>query len=265
MSQCKLFGDRFAGAPILHTDATECFTIHSPLARNQNAQGGCTDGEKYYYQVFLYRDNDSGQEENEVRILKYDIARDEVVQMSRDLRLHHANDITYNSKTKKLILCNNAPHRNRLTVIDPETLEPERTVELAVDVFGISYIASRDAYVVGISFTKSFCLLDSEFRVIEGSHQEPSPLTMHFVNQGICSDEKYVYFAFWDAQNVRENPENFQSAIAVYHLDGGYVGQIYFDVATCEPENISFHEGQLWLLAGSGDGSISCFEITEKE
>lgn len=261
----KLFGDRFAGNPILRANATECFTIHTPIERNKNAQGGCSDGEKYYYQVFLYRDNDSGQEQNEVRIVKYDIARGEVVQMSRDLRLHHANDMTYNSKIKKLVLCNNAPHRNWLSVIDPETLEPERTVELSVDVFGISYIAERDAYVVGLSFGKSFCMLDCEFRVIEGSHCEPSPLTAHFVNQGICSDDKYIYFAFWDAVTLRQDPEKFQSAIAVYRHDGTYIGQIYFDIGTYEPENISFHQGKLWLLAGSGDGAISCFEISEKE
>ena len=263
MSQ-MLFGDRFAGAPILHADAAKQFTIHTPVERNQNAQGGCSDG-KFYYQVFLYRDNASGQEHNEVRIAKFDVERGEVIKCSRNLWLHHANDMTYNKKINRLILCNNAPHRSWLSVIDPETLELERTVGLTVDVFGISYIPEKDAYVVGLSFGKSFCMLDSEFRVIEGTRRDPSPLTAHFVNQGICSDDEYVYFAFWDAKNVREHPEKFQSAIAVYRLDGTYVGQIYFNVKTYEPENISFHQGKLWLLAGSGDGSIHCFELSKKE
>ena len=263
MAQHPLFGDRFAGAPILRVAATPRFTIPSPLPRNNNAQGGCSDG-TYYYQVFLYRDNDSGQEHNEVRIAKYDVASGEIVKTSNNLWLHHANDMTYNPKINKLILCNNAPHRNWLSVIDPDTLELQRTVELSVDVFGISYNEARDAYAVGLSFGKSFCVLDNEFRVVENSHREPSPLTAHFVNQGICSDDGYIYFAFWDAVTLRENPEKFQSAIAVYRWEGEYVGQIYFDIGTSEPENISFHQGKLWLLAGSGDASITCFELSEK-
>lgn len=40
---------------------------------------------KILLSVFLYRDNSWGQEHNEVRIVKYDIERDEIVKRSRNL------------------------------------------------------------------------------------------------------------------------------------------------------------------------------------
>ena len=58
--------------------ATKLFTLRTPVETNNEAQGGCSDG-KFYYQVFLYRDNASGQEHNEVRIAKFDVERGEVV------------------------------------------------------------------------------------------------------------------------------------------------------------------------------------------
>ena len=47
---------------------------------------------------------------------------------------------------------------NVLTVLDPETLEIERTIELPVQIFGITYNEKKDIYAAGLSFGKSFCL-----------------------------------------------------------------------------------------------------------
>ena len=47
--------------------ATARFCVPAPLETNKNVQGGCSDGKKYYYQAFIHRDNDSKQEQNEVR------------------------------------------------------------------------------------------------------------------------------------------------------------------------------------------------------
>ncbi len=260
MAQNKFLGDLLAGAPVYRADVTERFSVRAPIERNDDVQGGCSDG-TYYYQVFMHRENETGQENNEVRVAKIDPASGEIVKLSRNLWLHHANDMTYNKKTNKLLVCNNAPHRNWLSVLDPDSLELERTIELSVEIFGISYNEARDAYVVGLSYGKSFCQLDADFRVIENSRCEPSPLTLHFVNQGICSDDEYVYFAFWDAKTLRENPEKFQSAIAVYRWGGTYVGQIYFDIGEREPENLSYHQGKFWMVAGD-EGSMRCYEFS---
>ena len=260
MAQRRFLGDLLAGNPTVRVDVTERFSVRTPIESHNNVQGGCSDG-SYYYQVFMHRENETGQENNEVRVAKIDPASGKIVKLSRNLWLHHANDMTYNPKTNKLLVCNNAPHRNWLSVLDPETLEMERTIELSVDIFGISYNEARDAYVVGLSFGKSFCQLDADFHVIEGSRCEPSPLTAHFVNQGLCSDDEYVYFAFWDAYTLRDNPEKFQSAVAVYRWDGAYVGQVYFDIGEREPENLDYHQGSFWMVAGD-EGTMRCFEFS---
>lgn len=241
-------------------NATLRFSLPSPIPRLNEAQGGCSDGEKYYYQAFVYRDRPSGQEHNEVRVAKIDVASSEVVKLSQNLWLHHANDMTYNPKTNKLIVCNNAPHRNWLTVLDPETLTMERTIELSLPVFGITYNEKRDIYAVGISFGKSFCLLDADFRVIEGTTYAPSPLTERYVNQGIGSDDDFIYFAFWDAPNLRNDPENFQSTVAAYRWNGEFAGLVDFDIGHLEPENVCAHAGKLLLIAG-GNGVMHCYEL----
>ena len=241
--------------------ATERFCVRTPLETNKNIQGGCSDGEKYYYQVFMRREDVFNQEHNEVRIAKIDMETLEIVKLSRNLWLHHANDITYNPKTNKLIVCNNKPHRNWLTVLDPETLEMERTIELSVEIFGITYNEKRDIYAAGISFGKSFCMLDASFRVIDDKIYAPSPLTERYTNQGIGSDDDFIYFAFWDAKTLRDDPENFQSTVAAYRWNGEFAGFIDFDIGPREPENISSHKGKLLLVAGD-HGTMRCYEFS---
>lgn len=241
--------------------ATELFSVYTPLESNKDVQGGCSDGGKYYYQVFMRREDVFDQEHNEVRIAKIDMESGEVVKLSRNLWLHHANDMTYNPKTNKLIVCNNKPHRNWLTVLDPETLEVERTVELSVEIFGITYNEKRNIYAAGISFGKSFCLLDEHFRVIDGRIYEPSPLTDHYTNQGIGSDDDFIYFAFWDGKTLCDDPENFQNTVAAYRWDGEFAGCIDFDIGPREPENISSHKGKLLLVAGD-EGTMRCYEFS---
>ena len=241
--------------------ATKLFTLRTPVETNNEAQGGCSDGEKYYYQAFVRRDNASDQEHNRVSVAKIDLESGKVVKLSRNLWLHHANDMTYNSKTGKLLVCNNKPHRNWLTVLDPETLEMERTIELPVEIFGITYNAERDIYAVGISFGKSFCLLDADFRVIGDKVYPPSTLTERYVNQGIGSDSDFIYFAFWDAYTLRQDPAQFQSTVAAYRWSGEFAGLIDFDIGEREPENISHHQGKLLLVACHED-SMHCFELT---
>ncbi len=258
-----LYGDVLKGTGKIRmkVDSTEYISLFSPVSTNLNLQGGCADSEGYYYQVFMRRDDASNQEDNDVRIVKIDLATKEIVKISETMKLNHANDITYNTKTKKLILCHNKPHRDRLSVISPETLEVEKTVELEVEIFGISYNEKYDAYVVGLSYGKSFCMLDSDFKCIDGKKYSPTPLTDRYVTQGICSDDEYVYFSFWDGRTADNNPDEFQNTIAVYSWNGEFVGLLDFDVGVIEPENLCFYKGEMYLVCGK-DGTMRCFKIS---
>ena len=95
MAKHKLLGDLLAGKDVVRVDVTERFSVRTPIESHNNVQGGCSDG-KYYYQVFMHRENETGQENNEVRVAKIDPASGEIVKLSRNLWLHHANDMTYN-------------------------------------------------------------------------------------------------------------------------------------------------------------------------
>ena len=239
---------------------TELLALPKTLGHLNESQGGCLVGD-VQYQAFVYRHRPSGQELNEVKLAKIDVKTGEILKLSRTLFLHHANDMTYNSKTGKLLVSNNAPHRKWLTVIDPDTLEMERTIELPVDIFGISYNEKKDIYAVGISFGKSFCLLDADFRVIDDKIYSPSPLTERYVNQGIGSDDDFIYFAFWDAYTLHDDPENFQSTVAAYRWNGEFAGLIDFNIGAQEPENLSTRDGKIVLIADD-DGFTHFYELS---
>lgn len=109
------------------SDTTSCYT-----------QGACTDG-TYFYQAFV-RQADGAEVNNDtddrVYIAKYEMSGEETskepVLQSGSLDLHHANDITFNkdlsytgdaTKSGLLVICHNSPYRDRVSFVDPDTLE----------------------------------------------------------------------------------------------------------------------------------------------
>ena len=85
-------------------------------------QGGCTDG-TYYYQSLVYQASSSSEGENDhAYIIKIDMATGEIVQCSGQLKLHHANDFTYNKDLDCLVMLHNLPYNKRISFIDKDDL-----------------------------------------------------------------------------------------------------------------------------------------------
>ena len=97
--------------------------------------------------------------------------------------------------------------------------------------------------------------------MIDDKVYPPSPLTERFVNQGISSDDDFIYFAFWDAYTLKEDPENFQSSIAAYRWNGEFAGLIDINIGIHEPENLSTRDGKIILVANSDEG-MHCYELS---
>ena len=181
-------------------------------------QGACADGE-YAYFAFM-----NGSVCN---IAKYDAHSWEYIGKEKIINMGHSNDMTYNSDKDYLVVANNAPYYDVITLIDPDTLSPIKDVKIDEDIYSISYNAKRKCYVVGLSGTYDFALLDSDFEVIK----EFEGVKTGYTRQGGDCDDDYIYFVQSGGHNL----------LVVYDYEGNHITDIPMD-DTDEVENI-FHIG----------------------
>ncbi len=207
------------------------------------SQGGYTDG-TYHYQLHIQKDTVNNEENNIVRLVKYDIAQEMIVQISDPLPLNHANDLTYNPKRGVFLAVHNNPHREWVSVIDPETLTIIETVTIDFQIYSIDYNESRDQYVVGLSGGQTFRFLDADLKPVSDTVYDPTPLTTGYVTQGVTCDDNFIYFVLWQ-----------KNVITVYDWDGRFVTLISLTTIAEEPENISVVDGEIYIGVGSGAGT----------
>jgi len=202
----------------------------------QLSQGGCTDGQ-YYYQAFITcKDTTNAEVNNQVRILKYDLTN-KTSEWSDVLLLNHANDMTYNSKLDRLIVCHNNGAPNKITFVDPETLTITGSKTLSVDIYSIAYNATKDCYVAGLSLRAGFVILNAQFEEISRFEHdnETRPVLNEATNtytgnigQGIGCDDNYIYCVLYKSQS--HNSQSYDSnMIGVYDWSGKYVSKITLD------------------------------------
>ncbi len=212
-------------------------------------QGGYSDG-TYQYQFFIQKDTASNERDNIVRLVKYDIEKQETIAVSGELYINHANDLTYNSKTGEFIAVNCHYDGNIISIISPETLQVTRKMRIGASIYSISYNDTRDCYVVGINGGQDFYILDSNFKQIGERHSATS-LTTGYVAQGVTSDDEYIYFILYD-----------ENVITVYDWDGRFVSLIYLDILGGEePENISVIDDDIYVVSLL-DGGTSIRKLT---
>lgn len=194
--------------------------IEGDAGVNQYAtvQGACADGE-YAYFAFM-----QGAVCN---IAKFDAKTWEFLEKKQIINMGHSNDITYNSDKKYLVVVNNAPYYDVVTLINPDTLEPIKDVKIDEDVYSIAYNAKRKTYVVGLSGTYDFALLDSDFKVTK----KFKGVNTGYTRQGGDCDDDYIYFVQSGGNNL----------LVIYDYEGNLVDKIPMD-DTDEVENI-FHIG----------------------
>lgn len=187
------------------------------LGQYTPVQGACTDG-KYAYFALM---------QGGATILKYDLSTWELVDQEQITNVGHANDMTYNSAKKQLVIANNAPYYDIVTLVDPDTLQVIEDVKLKYKIYSIAYNATHDEYVVGISGGYDFAILDKEFKKVE----KYEGVNTGYTRQGCDCDDDYIYFVQSGGNNV----------VAIYDYFGKHVATVPMTVST-EAENI-FHVG----------------------
>lgn len=212
-------------------------------------QGGYTDG-RYHYQFFIRKDTESDEENNIVRLVKYDLESGKQVQVSDPLPLNHANDLTFNTKRGQFVAVHNNPHRKWVSFIDPETLTVVETVKMEYKIYSISYNESRDQYVVGLSGGQTFRILDADFKAVDDVVFQPTSQTAGYTTQGATSDDHFIYFVLYN-----------KNVITVYDWEGNFVTLLTLTVEG-EPENLSVVDGTVYVATGHG-GACLVYEIVK--
>lgn len=183
---CTLFtsGITSNAAPAFYSTATT-LEIKKNIQKDAKIKGGTSQGacadSKYAYIAINH---------GYTTILKYDINTWKLVKKSSGLSLNHANDMTYNIRTGSIVVCNNSPNFNTISFVNPDTLRVTGTKKIKHKIYAISYNATYDRYVVGLSGTYDFAILDKNFKLIKKYKGYKSG----YLRQGSDCDDNYLYF-----------------------------------------------------------------------
>lgn len=206
-------------------------------------QGGCTDGEYMYFAM-----NDTKSEGSRSIIYKFKAGERKPCAKSEPLPTDHSNDMTYDGKNGRLVVCHNAPNKKMLSFVDPQTLTVTGTHELPFKAYCIQYVPEKDRYVVGVAGTMDAAILDSDFNELQRLTGEKTGYT----KQGCDADENFIYFIQYN-----------KNCVVIYDWDYERKAIIDVPVSGCEPENM-FHIGSDFYI-GCAAGNLTVYQIILKE
>ena len=257
MNNCEIIRELLQSSPVLTAKVTALTAIPYPDPTIRGFQGGCSDGERYFYQALMHYEL-SDRTKDYSRIAKVDLKTGKTVLYSEILHLDHANDIAYHPGKHLLIVVNNKPHPHRVTFVDPDTLTVVGSRELSIPIYALDYNATLDRYVAGISGKREFCFLDADLCPIDDRTYRTTEETDRYTKQAICADDHLLYFILWDGKH-KDQPD-FQNTVALYGWDGAHKGYLHFNVGKHEPESISIVNGEILAVCDDGAPVIYRFE-----
>jgi hypothetical protein len=166
--------------------------------------------------------------------------------MSDPLEVDHGNDMTYNTKTGKLVVTHNAPNGKVLSFIDPQTLTVTKTKKIPDKVYGIAYDTLEDRYFLGLSGTYDFA------RYSAGLQRETvfSGRSNGATRQGIEVFGDAVFFLY-----------SGPNRIVNYSGNGDFIGTYKLPVTKGEPECLFFIEKTPYICYGTGGGSAVIYRL----
>ena len=215
-------------------------------------QGGANDGTFGYFAI-----NEHAKEGRpRTRIYKIDLRSWEVVKISDDLDLGHANDVTYMPKNHQIIvtLCE-APGDGAVTV-DADTLEIVDKITYPQQHPCMTYCPELDRYVF------SFWGKEDHLAIYDGNLKKIIDIEnkFNFAEQCLTCDEDLIYFL------ESPNSGGDKGYIFVFNWDGEFVDFITFEIPY-EVENISILGNKLILSANDhrNEKKIRFYEVTFSE
>ncbi len=153
---------------------------HQKVGGYDTLQGSCEAGGYAYYAL---NNRDLGKS----KIVKVRLSTMKVVKVSKALNIHHANDMTVNTKEGYLVVNHSSGDPLGVSIVNMKTLKVARQIEIPKRVSGlfnaseakdgagiksirgissIAYSAARDCYVASIWSTHDIVELDASFKPV---------------------------------------------------------------------------------------------------
>ena len=211
------------------------------------AQGGCTDG-TYIYQIFENRIT------KKCKIAKFKKKSYQLVKVSKALKVGHGNDITYNSKTKELVVTYSGTKKYFVTTVNPKSLKIKKQIPVilpthlsglkASDVKNIEaysaiyYDEESDQYLLKIRGGRVVLILNGSFKPIRAI--VPPQKNTDITGQTIIQLGDYILRAQSELQSKDKNIINVFDRVS-----GSYVSTMNLKLSG-ELENMYEMDGKLY-------------------
>ncbi len=189
-------------------------------------QGSASDGTYVYF--VLRNSSDSGSV-----ITKHNLADGKLVAVSEVLDLGHGNDMTYDTKNKRLVVAHGQSEGQILTLVDPETLAFIKDINIPKGSGAITYNEKRDQYAISQG-GKTLYILDSDFKLVSSFSRSDST---GYTAQGMGSDDDYIYFPMSGKDDNK---------LVVYDWNGKYVKTLTVPVDH-ESESMFWVNGKYYI------------------
>ncbi|MGN0708726.1 MAG: hypothetical protein ACI4LM_00630 [Anaerovoracaceae bacterium] len=209
-------------------------------------QAGCIRGSRLY--TVLWKKSGS---KKYGRIAMWDLNKRKLIRVSKPLRLCHGNGMTYDSKTKTLVVCCYDRGRSKVLMkVDASTLRQkgsvevelpyglygasDRTVDKYCGISGIAYDSSRNQYVVKLKKQNAAVVLDSSFRPLR--YMKISVPKGYVPQDVFCTSDGFSLTM--TGPNIIVNYDWYGNYRSTVRLNRG-----------CELESADFFNGRLYGIA----------------
>ncbi|HCT93143.1 MAG TPA: hypothetical protein DF613_17415 [Lachnospiraceae bacterium] len=194
-------------------------------------QGSCTDG-TYGYFILGHR-----YYQPYCALIKVRLSDWKPVKVKKGLKLYHGNDVTYNAKTKTLVVVHGDGDTQKVSYVSPGTLKIKKQVNVGEAIHAVAYNRKRNRYVVGLSKSYAIQIRDANWKTLKTI---PILEKKNYTRQGIDCDDSYIYI-LQSYLSARKN------RIMVYDWKGNFVTQV-FTIGSLEGESL-FHVGKQFTVA----------------
>ena len=194
-------------------------------------QGACTDGT---YGYFILGDR---YYRPYCALIKVRLSDWKPVKVRKGLKLYHGNDMTYNARTKTLVVAHGDGDSKRVSYVNPNTLSIKKRVKVGESVYAVAHNKKKNQYVVGLSDSCAMQIRNASWKTVKTI---PILEKKGYTRQGIDCDDSYIYVlqSYLAARRNR---------ILIYSWKGTFITQV-FTTGALEGESL-FHVGKQFTAA----------------
>lgn len=139
---------------------TISYELNTGSAVYKYAQGACAD-DKY---VYILMNDSSKSETAKSKIYKVDPKAGKLVTSSPEIQVCFGGDMAYNAYTGEIAVANGDPNKTIITIIDAETLEKVREVDIKFNIYGLAFNKENNCYLAANSGGKAITKLSTGFK-----------------------------------------------------------------------------------------------------